>query len=108
MPRPKGSKEIQHRYVTLNEAYAKLGVAIVEQACKDAKGYYNAGGSDISREVWQDNEVKRFFCSEDSLFTLCMPNTDGLAFYKQVLANYEKYGYYCPPEAISKKGDIDL
>lgn len=105
--------DISYQPVSLNEAYAKLAVAIVEQACKDAVGYYNGSSAQDkwNREhhgYYQREEVRKFFCDENSLFTLCMPNTDGKTFYKRLIYNYETYGYYCPPDSVNKRGDINL
>lgn len=72
----------------LNENYARLGIAIVQQACKDARSY--------------PREVRNFFCSDNSIFPFCMPNTDGKALLDQVYKNYEKYDYYMPPAEKAK------
>ena len=94
-------------------AYMRLAVAIVEQACKDARGYYNAAGdtANSARErniKWQIEEVKSFFLDERGIFPLCMPNTDGKRFYEQLMYNYEKYGYYIPSNIAEKKGGLYL
>ena len=72
----------------LNENYAKLGIAIVQQACKDAKAY--------------PREVRDFFCGDNSVFAFCMPHTDGKALLDQVYKNFEKYDYYMPPAEKTK------
>lgn len=86
----------------LNEAYARLAIAIVEQACKDANGYYSSGYGDKwdkdTRRQYQIAEVKRFFYDEYGLFPLCMPHTDGPTFYKQMMHNWQVYGYYTPSD----------
>ena len=94
-------------------AYMRLAVAIVEQACKDAKGYYNAAAdtTNTARErniKWQVEEVKNFFLDERGIFPLCMPNTDGKKFYEQLMHNYEEYDYYIPPNIAEKRGGLYL
>ena len=122
MGRRRGQKDTQKRkpylikefvqMMSLNEAYARLGVAIVEQACKDAMGYYNNGYGDTwekeMKREFQIAEVKRFFCSGKSIFDLCMPNTDGPSFYKKIMENWRKYNYYIPPDISEKGGKIIL
>ena len=66
------------------EAYLRLAAAIVEQAAKDAVSF-------------RKNEVRKFFCDENSIFALCMPNTDGETFYNGVMHNYSLYGSYKRP-----------
>lgn len=92
-------------------AYMRLAVAIVEQACKDARGYYNSTSDKVKelmerRREAQIAEVKNFFLDESGIFPLCMPNTDGARFYKQLMENYEKYDYYIPPNIAEKRGGI--
>lgn len=93
--------------------YALLAAAIVEQACKDAMGYFSYGkkerekskdqrGDEVvvkHRRIAQMEEVKRFFTDKNSIFSLCMPNTDGKALLDQVYENFKKYGDYMPPTA---------
>lgn len=89
---------------TVNEAYARLAIAIVEQACKDANGYYSGGRGDLwekeARRKFQMEEVKKFFYDEYGLFSLCMPHTDGPTFYKQMMHNWQVYGYYTPSDKV--------
>ena len=75
-----------------DENYARLAIAIVEQACKDATMF--------------PRDVKKFFCSEDSIFQFCMPHTDGPALLKQVYKNFKEYGNYCPPLEKKDKDEI--
>jgi hypothetical protein len=100
-PRAQKHEYIANRsFASINDAYARLAIAIVEQACKDANGYYSSGNSDkwnkMIRRKHQMEEVKKFFYEKYGLFAMCMPNTDGPAFYKQVMYNWEVYGYYTP------------
>lgn len=111
MPKKK-TEPSKTKYITAKEvldrdgAYARLAVAIVEQAAKDACGWgcFNRNKKDQLAEknyefnkAWQINSVKRFFCDDDSIFALCMPNTDGPTLYKMIMHNYEVYGNYMPP-----------
>lgn len=111
MPR-KNLEPSKTKYITAKEvvdrdgAYARLAVAIVEQAAKDANGWghFNRKKEDFlsednyeSNRIWQINSVKHFFCDDDSIFALCMPNTDGSAMYNRIMHNYETYGNYMPP-----------
>lgn len=84
----------------LGSCYARLAAAIVEQAAKDANGYPDKRR--YSNRAWQKEEVRRFFCDPDSLFTLCMPNTDGELMYNKIMQNYAKYGQWLPPEEARK------
>lgn len=111
-PKVRRRRTLKENYDILHEAYSRLAVAIVEQACKDANGYYNVDANDryrkrINRKI-QMEEVKRFFFDERGIFPICMPNTDGPTFYKHMMSNWEKYGYYCPPEFVEVKGDINI
>lgn len=97
-------KEVTKVYFTdrqqpsVSLAYQRLAIAIVEQACRDAMGYYTLSNTDKYkkelRKQYQMAEVKRFFYDENGIFPLCMPNTDGPAFYNKVISNWETYGYY--------------
>ena len=104
------------KYITIrdslspDQAYARLAVAIVEQAAKDANGYsgwvYGSKKNAIERmqlvefnRDWQKEEVKQFFNDINSIFSLCMPNTDGPTLYKMIMRNYEVYGSYIPPSS---------
>ena len=93
-----------------DENYAMLAAAIVEQACKDAMGYVTFSKKvrkpktdRVIKRKYRDNkkdqmeEVRRFFCDEDSIFGLCMPHTDGEALLEKVYDNFEKYNNYMPP-----------
>ena len=108
-------KYITDRYQPSNIlAYMRLAVAIVEQACKDANGYYSSSGDHVNRYLmearrdYQMKEVKNFFYDDNSIFGLCMPHTDGPTFYKQIMSNYKNYGYYMPPQFKEKGGDLYL
>ena len=111
------------KYITAKEvvdrdgAYARLAVAIVEQAAKDANGwgYFNRTKEDWLTEKnhefnknWQINSVRHFFCDDDSIFALCMPNTDGPTMYKMIMHNYEVYGNYMPPGQTAFGGAVVL
>ena len=99
------------------EGYKRLAAAIVEQACKDAMGYpavYKRKKSDkkLSKEdeelsrnskKAQREEVRRFFCDENSLFAFCMPHTDGKMLLNRVYDNFKKYGNYMPPDPNYKR-----
>ena len=117
-PRRRGKSQREKYDISTNpsdlyEAYQRLATAIVEQACKDANGYYNGNtaGDNWNRARmgdYQREEVKKFFEDEHGLFVLCMPHTDGKAFYKRLMQNYEECGYYCSPDIALKKGDAVL
>lgn len=97
----KGQSSLKRDSDSQLEAYAKLGIAVVEQAAKDALGYSYTNGNRKPSTEWgkarQINEVKQFFYDPEGLFVLCMPSTDGPTFYEKILSNYEKYGNYVAP-----------
>lgn len=99
--REKGQANSKRDSDNILEAYAKLGIAVVEQAAKDALGYGYTNGNRIPNSEWakqkQMKEVKSFFYDPEGLFVLCMPKTDGPTFYEKILSNYEKYGDYLQP-----------
>ena len=64
----------------LEVAYANLAVAVVEQAAKDLRSY--------------PRDVEQFFCSDRSIFSLCMPHCDGNAVLKQIKENYNSVGRF--------------
>lgn len=117
-PRKKKYIAITEAITNIEEGYKRLAVAIVEQAAKDAKGYgYNAdrtmdpgaGNKKLEcNKTWQMQSVEWFFCSDDSLFSLCMPNTDGPTLYKMILHNYEVYGNYISPQQTVRGAAIVL